>query len=104
MPLFDLNRNHPVLLPRGHGISALIVKQVHEDIYHPGYLRVMAEVRKKFWIIGIRYLSKLIGRNCIICRWRRGRAMEQMMSNLPSFRLIPGHPFESTAIDKFWNL
>ena len=47
-PLFDLNRKHPVLLPRGHGISALIVEQVHEDIYHPGYLRVMAEVRKKF--------------------------------------------------------
>ena len=27
--------------------------------------------------------------------------MEQMMSNLPSFRLISGHPFESTAMDYF---
>ena len=82
-PLFDLNRKHPLLLSRDHEISTLIVKQVHEDICHPGHLRVITEVRKEFWIIGIRYLSKLIGRNCVICRRWRGQAMEQMMSNLP---------------------
>ena len=91
-PLFDFNRKHPVSLPRDHGISALIVKQTHEDIYHPGYLRVMAEARKKFWIIGIRYLSKSIGRNCIICRRSHGTN---------DVKLIPGHPFGSTAIDYF---
>ena len=60
----------------------------------------MADIRKKFWIIGVRTLSKLVGKMCVICRKWRGSSLEQRMADLPSFRWTPGYPFEST-IDYF---
>ena len=101
MPVFDVNRKHPILLPKEHEISMLIVRQIHEECLHPGHLRVMAEVRKKFWIIGVRTLSKVVGKTCVICRKWRGTSLEQRMADLPSFRVTPGYPFENTAIDYF---
>ena len=82
-------------------ISMLIVKQAHEETLRPGHLRVMAEVRKQFWIVGVRCLAKLVGKNCITCRRWRGMALEQRMSNLPLLRLNTGSPFENTAVAYF---
>ena len=100
-PLFDENRKHPIVLSKDHMISMLIVKQAHEETLHPGHLRVMAEVRKQFWITGVRCLAKLVGKNCITCRRWRGMALEQRMANLPLLRLNTGSPFENTAVDYF---
>ena len=102
MPVFDEGRKHPILLPKNHAISRLITQDAHDDCIHPGHLRVMAEVRKKFWIVGLRYIAKSIGKECIVCRrWRRS-ALEQKMANLPSFRLdVNSRPFENTSIDYF---
>ena len=36
MSLFDYNRKHPVLLPKNHEISKLIVNEAHNDCLHPG--------------------------------------------------------------------
>ena len=101
MPVFDENRKYPILLPKEHPVSLLITKQAHEDCLHPGHLRVMAEVRKRFWIVGLRSLAKGLGRKCVVCRRWRGSAMEQKMANLPSFRLNASYPFENTSIDYF---
>ena len=61
----------------------------------------MAEVRRKYWIIGVMALAKGTGRNCVVCKRWPGRACEQMMSSLPQFRMTPGQPFENTARDYF---
>ncbi len=99
--LFHYDQKHPVLLPKNHRVSELIVKQVHEDTIHPGHGRVMAEVRQKYWVIGLRSMAKRIGRRCVTCRKWRGAAMEQFMKDLPKSRLTPGQPFENTAVDYF---
>ena len=99
--VFDENRKHPILLPNNNAINRLIIQQAHEECVHPGHLRVMAEVRKRFWIIGLRSIAKSIGMKCTICRRWRGSALEQRMANLPSFRLNASCPFENTAIDYF---
>ena len=101
MPVFDESRKYPILLPRAHPISLLITKEAHEKCLHPGHLRVMAEVRKRFWIVGLRTLVKGIGSKCVICRKWRGSALEQKMANLPSFHLNASSPFENTSIDYF---
>ena len=101
MSIFDYGRKHPILLPKKHPICIMIVHQIHEHVLHPGHLRVMAEVRKKFWIIGLRSLAKAVGKNCVSCRKWRGKSLDQKMADLPSFRLKPGYPFENTAIDYF---
>ena len=101
MPCFDEDRKHPILLPKNHEICKLITKQAHEECLHSGHLRVMAEVRKRFWIVGLRTLAKSIGSKCVVCRRWRGSSMEQKMADLPSFRLTPSSPFENSAIDYF---
>ena len=99
--LFKFEQKHPILLPKNHKVSELIVQQVHKDVYHPGYSRVVAEVRKKYWMVGLRSMARKIGKDCIVCRRWRGTAFEQMMSDLPDCRTSTGHPFEKTAIDYF---
>ena len=101
MTMFDMKIKHPVLLTKGQEISMRIVKQVHDKCFHPGHLLVMAEFRKKYWIVGVRTLAKLLVEMYVICRKWRGSSLDQKMADLPSFRLTPGYPFESTAIDYF---
>ena len=95
--LLNEEQKHPVLLPKNHKITELIVTQIH----HPGHSRVVAEVKKKYWVVGLRSMAKRIGRNCITCRRWRGKALEQIMCDLPNFRTTPGLPFETTAVDYY---
>ena len=81
---------HPILLHRKSKISEMIINDVHNSVYHPGHLRVMAECRKKYWIIGIRHLAKSFGYKCVTCRrWRRA-SVDQFMADLPDFRITQG--------------
>ena len=99
--MFDYDEKFPVLLPKNHKVSELIVLKAHDDVIHQGHSRVIAEVRKRYWIIGLRSMAKRIGRKCVLCRKWRGVAMEQFMRDLPECRTSPGIPFETTAVDYF---
>lgn len=80
----------------------MIVEEVHADkCIHSGHLRVMAEVRKTYWILGLRQIAKGVGFKCVVCRRWRSRNIEQRMADLPSLRLCVGLPFENTAVDYF---
>jgi hypothetical protein len=99
--LFTYEQKHPAILPKNHKVSELIVQQAHKDVFHAGYARVVAEVRKKYWIVGVRGIARRIGRTCVVCRRWRGKAFEQTMRDLPSFRLKQGQPFETSSVDYF---
>ena len=76
--------------------------EIHNDLFHPGHNRVLAESRKRFWIINARRLSKTIEFKCIVCRRWQGKPLAQLMADLPWFRINPGGaPFESISIDYF---
>lgn len=101
MELFDEDRKRPIVLPNNHKISYLIVKGAHEKCIHAGYMRVVAEVRKKFWIVGVRKIARDISNKCIVCRRWRNSPLQQKMADLPALRLCVGIPFENTAVDYF---
>ena len=42
----------PILIPRSHYLSTLIVKQAHERVLHDGVKETFTETRSKFWIPG----------------------------------------------------
>ena len=88
--IFDYGRKHPILLPGKSRISYIILMEIHNDLFHPGHNRVLAESRKRFWIINARRLSKTIGFKCIVCRRWRGKPLAQLMADLPWFRINPG--------------
>ena len=58
--LFNYDQKHPNLLPKNHPVSELIVSNIHENTIRPGHQRVIAEVRLKYWVIGLQTLAKRI--------------------------------------------
>ena len=99
--IFDRDRKHPIILDSTSRVSKLIIAEIHEKLCHPGQNQVIAENRRRFWIINVRSLAKSIGHNCVVCRWRAKR-LTRVMSELPPSRIQYGcAPFENVAIDYF---
>jgi hypothetical protein len=83
---------HPVLLPKNHHISYLItLKDVHQ-ITHTGIASSAAKTRRKFWIIGVQKLAKLIKKKCIYGKKSHPKIESQVMAELPKIRLMPQTP------------
>ena len=55
---------HPVLLPRYHPLTTLVVREAHEHVHHNGVKKTLTETRKKFWIPKGRSLVHY----CTLCR------------------------------------
>lgn len=95
---FDLR--HPYLLPKRSHISFLIARERHLHALHGGHLRTVAEIRKKYWMIGDINISRQIVRICKQCIRHRGKPLEQKMADLPMCRVTPfTPPFQTTAVD-----
>jgi hypothetical protein len=95
------NMRHPVLLPKTHHITTLIIRDTHRKLGHSGRNHVLAKLRERFWVIkgnaAVRsYLSK-----CFRCRKFRAPVSEQVMANLPAKRVEPSAPFTYTGVDLF---
>ncbi|XP_033097517.1 uncharacterized protein LOC117101626 [Anneissia japonica] len=91
---------HPYLLPKESHFSLIIVRDRHTHALHGGHLRTATKVRKRYWIVGDTNISKVVVRQCIICRRHKGKPIEQRMADLPDFRVNPcSPPFKTTLVD-----
>ena len=62
----------------------------------------MHEVRKKFWIIGLRNMTKHLTRRCITCKKLSKKPFSQLMGKIKSLCVAAGPPaFSNTALDMF---
>ena len=105
----DLLRDekHPVILPKSHHIATLIVRHYHEDVFHQGRPFTEGAVRLAgVWIVRGKQLVSSVLYNCVTCKKRRGRLMEQKMAPLPADRLTSEPPFTQVGLDIFgpWNI
>ena len=63
---------------------------------------MLAKVRERYWIFGANQLAKRISRECCICRKHHAKQYEQVMADLPDYRVnADGAPFENVGIDYF---
>ena len=100
--LLSWDEKHPVVLPKRHHVSQLVVRHYHESAAHSGREQTLCELRKMFWIIGGRGLVKKTIRSCIRCRRMNAKPLEQFMGWLPRARLETYHPpFKFTGVDLF---
>ncbi|XP_070075755.1 uncharacterized protein [Drosophila takahashii] len=90
---------HPVLLPKAHRISKLILEHEHRVNLHPGVSSLFVIVRQKFWIFGARNLIRKITHDCLACFRQRSHTSQQQMANLPSVRITQALPFIHTGCD-----
>ncbi|UYV74112.1 hypothetical protein LAZ67_11002145 [Cordylochernes scorpioides] len=58
----------PILIPSNHPVTELIVKSVHEKMYHCGAQTLRSVLREKFWIPKARQLVRHVIHKCPRCR------------------------------------
>ncbi|XP_068674398.1 uncharacterized protein [Montipora foliosa] len=93
---------HPMILPRSHHVSALIVRYYHRVLGHAGREHVLSVIRQRFWILKGRVLVRQILSSCLSCRKRNAPPLQQVMADLPKERPIPYQPpFTYTGLDFF---
>ncbi|XP_014663229.1 PREDICTED: uncharacterized protein LOC106805948 [Priapulus caudatus] len=93
---------HQLILPYTHQISRLIIEDCHIRTGHAGVERVLAETRRRYWILKGRKLVKSVLSHCIACKKSRGKTEVQLMADLPKARVTPHEPpFTWVGVDYF---
>ena len=93
---------HPIIIPKKHFISKLLIKHFHESTYHQGRHMTEGAIRSAgYWIVGARRLVSSLIHKCVICRRTRGKTAIQKMGDLPVDRLTPNPPFTYVGVDVF---
>ncbi|XP_062704228.1 uncharacterized protein LOC134286610 [Aedes albopictus] len=90
---------HQLILPDHHPVTKLLIRALHEENMHAGPSNLLAILRRKFWLLRARSTVRGVVRSCVSCFRACPRKVEQLMGNLPDFRVNPAMPFEYTGVD-----
>ncbi|CAI5683933.1 unnamed protein product [Oreochromis niloticus] len=98
----ELDTIHPIILDPKHPLTKLIIQDFDETLLHPGPERVLAELRRRFWILRGREAVRRYQRDCRQCQAWRANPSIPKMADLPPARLrLYKPPFYSTGVDCF---
>ncbi|XP_068234252.1 uncharacterized protein [Palaemon carinicauda] len=92
---------HPILLPKKHHVTTLLIRHEHELLAHSGRNHVLSNLRQKYWIINANATVRNVLFHCVTCRKLKEPALSQKMADLPADRLEPSPPFSNVGIDFF---
>lgn len=96
---FNFDKKHPILLPRSHHLTELILRQEHNRLLHCGSQMLLCSVRERFWPICGRNACKKIVKNCITCFKAKPSNSNYLMGNLPEVRTNVYLPFLNVGVD-----
>ena len=92
----------PILLPKNHRITYLMIEDCHRRHGHVGVKQVISLLRQEFWILRCLAAVKTVIGRCVVCNKAQRPLMKQMMAPLPVDRLTPDEPpFSRVGIDFF---
>ncbi|XP_062706457.1 uncharacterized protein LOC134287734 [Aedes albopictus] len=96
------NVRHPIILPRNHRATELLVLDYHQRCQHGNSETVVNEIRQFYNIPRLRSVVKKICRDCALCKVRRARPAIPPMAPLPAARLAHHErAFTYTGVDYF---
>ena len=91
-----------IILPHSNHATNLIIRDIHIKLGHAGRQHVLAEIRKKFWLIRANATIRKSLNSCVVCRKRSNISCTQQMADLSPRRLTPNKPpFSSVGVDFF---
>jgi transposase InsO family protein len=89
----------PILLPRHHRLTELIITSTHVDQFHAGPQLIQSLLQQQFWILRAKDAIRFIVRKCITCRKLAASTAQTMMGDLPAARVTPGRAFNQCGVD-----
>ncbi|XP_043258558.1 uncharacterized protein LOC122400888 [Colletes gigas] len=92
-------RKHPILLPKGHHITDLIIRDTHRANHHEGITSTLNSVRQAYWPIDGRNATRKVVRQCVRCFRFRPPSTDYIMGNLPASRVTENRPFFNSGVD-----
>ena len=93
---------HPILLPRDHRYTTLVIQMYHEKAFHTGCSQTLSLIRNKFWIPQGRAAVRRVLEKCVVCRRHEGGPYKmQLMPPIPTERVSASAPFTYTGLDYF---
>ncbi|XP_026464695.1 uncharacterized protein LOC113367289 [Ctenocephalides felis] len=93
------SQKHPIILPRRHYITRLLLRQEHVRLLHAGTQAILINIRQKYWPINRRNIIKGIIKECTICRRFQAAQSQQLMGSLPADRVTSKRPFLAVGVD-----
>ena len=91
---------YPILLPRDHYLTRLIVEDCHRKVKHGGTKDTLTELRAEYWIPKGRQLVRKIIFNCTTCRRAQGKPYRlPKPAALPEGRLTGAVAFTDVGVD-----
>ncbi|XP_058456916.1 uncharacterized protein LOC131434269 [Malaya genurostris] len=101
-PFAPFEAKFPVILPKQHLISYLIVDWYHRRFRHANRETIVNEMRQRFEIPRLRELIKRVTNNCVWCRVAKATPKPPPMASFPAIRLTPFvKPFSFVGLDYF---
>lgn len=92
---------HPVILPRHHDVTRLVVTSVHRRVLHSGVDHTLNELRQAYWVPKARSTVKSYLQRCSVCQKRRSHPEPPLMADLPEARFDCQRAFSSVGLDFF---
>lgn len=92
-------QKHPILLPRSHRLTNLLIDDFHKQHKHPGATTLQTIISQQYWIISGRQVIRSRLRLCIACYKTRPRNPQPFMGDIPKCRLQQIKPFMTTGVD-----
>lgn len=90
----------PIILPKEHRLTRLIIEQCHNRVLHSGLRATLAELRAKFWVPRGRQIVKNIIGGCVTCKKLIGKPYgTPTEAALPEFRVKESPPFSKVGVD-----
>ena len=84
----DFEARTPIILPKQHRLTELIIVHCHDKVLHSGVRATLAELRAKYWVPKGRQVVKRAVSNCVTCGKMIGKPYgAPETAALPEFRL-----------------
>ncbi|XP_062537985.1 uncharacterized protein LOC134206298 [Armigeres subalbatus] len=101
-PFASYEAKYPIILPKGHYVTKLLVDWYHRRLGHGFGETVVNEMRQKFYVSSLRVLVRGVTRRCAFCIIQRAKPKTPRMAPLPAARVTPyERSFSRVGIDYF---
>lgn len=92
----------PIILPRTHRLTLLIIDECHRRFRHANFETVVNEIRQRYHVSRLRTIARKVVNDCQKCKIDKAKPYTPRMAPLPPARLAACvRPFSYVGLDYF---